>query len=332
MNRPWKIAIAFGALGLGSLAIYLAGLPVWETAGSLSFGWWRFLTRVIPQQHVSVSGLFTAGVCLILLLAGLHGFLSWLARAWNAGRSDAQRWRFRWTASAIGLTLLMFVAGTAFVGMVHQSIWLATSSEPRTTMAPDQTRYGDPRNTLKMIGLGLMDYESAFQRLPGGDDSQYSGGVQHSWQTLIMPYMVISNSEYHFDQPWNAAVNRPFCSRPVEEYLIRGVPGDFRNGDGLAVSHYAGSAPLFLAARDRAIRLANLKDDTLVMGEASGNFRPWADPANLRDPADGLCRSPDSFGNTSNRGAYFLEAGGGVRFYSRATDPAVLKNLSSPSR
>lgn len=330
MKNTWAILFTAAAMGLIALAIYVSGLPLMETATSLAFGWWRFLTRVIPQQHVSVSGLLTAAICFALLLAGLHGFLSWFTGAWNSDHPHQQRWRFRWTATALGLTLLMFVAGTAFVGMVHQSIWLATSTEPHAAAIPDQAWYGDANNTMKQIWLGLDSYEGAFRRFPAGDDLQYSGGVQHSWQTLILPYIVVSNRGYHFDQPWNAAANKAFCSRPVEDYLIRGVPGDFRNAEGYAISHYAGSAPLFLAARDREIRLKDLKSETLVMGEASGNFRPWADPANLRDPSEGLCHSPDSFGNASGSGAYFLQADGGVRFFNRSTDPDVLNALAKP--
>lgn len=330
MKHAWAILFTAAAMGLIALAIYVSGLPPRETTTSLAFGWWRFLTRVIPQQHVNVSGLLTAAICVTLLLAGLHGFLSWFVGAWNAGQPDARRWRFRWTAIALGLALLMFVAGTAFVGVVHQTIWLATSPEAHATMIPDQGWYGDANNTMKQIWLGLDSYEGAFRRFPGGDDPQYSGGVQHSWQTLILPLIWINNSDYNLNQPWNAAANKPFCSRPVGEYLIRGVPGDFRNAEGYAISHYAGSAPLFLAARDKVIRLKDLKSETLVMGEAAGNFRPWADPANLRDPSEGLCRSPDSFGNASGSGAYFLQADGGVRFFNRSTDPNVLKALSKP--
>lgn len=327
MKRPAIIAVVL--LGLGVLAIHLTGLPILETVTTLAFGWFSFLARVIPRQHVNANGMLTAATCVMLLLVGLHSFLRWFTRAWNVGQPDARHWRFRWTAIALGLTLLMFVAGTAFVGMVHQSIWLATSPEPHTYMAPDVPSYGDTSDTMKQIGLGLMSYEGTFRVIPPGDDPQHSGGVQHSWQTLILPYIVYSYRGYHFDQPWNAAANKDFCSRPVEDYLIRGVPGDFRNADGYAVSHYAGSSPFFLAARDKRLRLKDVRAETLVMGEAAGNFRPWADPANLRNPAD-LCRSPSSFGNTSGSGAYFLQADGRVRYFSSNTDPQVLQGLSKP--
>jgi hypothetical protein len=299
MKRFSPLIVAMAVIAIGCVWLRWAGLPVWEISSSLAFGWWRFLTRVLPRQHVSLSGMATAAICASLLLLGLHAFLRWLTDAWNADRPDAIRWRFRWTAYLLGMTLLMFAAGTAFVGVMHQATWLVNSSEPRTVMAPDQRWYGEAEDSLKMVGLGLLNYESTFKVVPPGDDPQYSGGVQHSWQTLILPYLPYNNSAYRKDQPWNAAENKAFCSRPVELYLVQGTPGDFRNHDGYAVSHYAGNSRLFLAARDRKVRLNDINAHTLVAGEAAGNFRAWADPANLRDPVDELCGTPDGFGNAA---------------------------------
>jgi hypothetical protein len=330
MKYEVALFVAVAALcGIG-WAIGAAGLPMAEMLATLLLGWWRFAARVLPQQQVSASGVLTALVCLTMLLAGLHGFLSWFTQAWYAGHPQPVHWRFRWTAYAVGLTVLMFAAGIAFVGVVHQSLWLATSPEPRVAMAPDQAWYGDPPNTPKQIGLGLLNYDITFKHIPAGDDVAYSGGVLHSWQTLIMPYMVISNRDCDLTKPWNDSSNKNFTSRPVIEYLVRGVPGEVRDAAGYGISHYAGNEHVFLAARDQKLRAADLAGDTLIMGEAAGNFRPWADPANLRDPNQGINRSADGFGNASRSGAYFLETSGRVKFISQDVDPAVLEAVSQP--
>jgi len=67
----------------------------------------------------------------------------------------------------------------------------------------------------------------------------------------------------------------------------------------------------------------------IFRGEA---FRPWGDPFNFRDPAAGINAGPASFGGpTVSGGAKFLMLDGSVRFLGHATDPSVLRALSTPA-
>ncbi len=65
----------------------------------------------------------------------------------------------------------------------------------------------------------------------------------------------------------------------------------------------------------------------------AGNFKPWGYPANWRDPALGINKSPNSFGAPwrSTKGANFTFADGSVRFIKEDIDPATLKSLSTPN-
>jgi prepilin-type processing-associated H-X9-DG protein len=64
-------------------------------------------------------------------------------------------------------------------------------------------------------------------------------------------------------------------------------------------------------------------------GEAA-DYKPWGSPANWRDPARGINRTPDGFGSTDPKGANFVFADGGARFLSKDINAQVLKALSAP--
>jgi hypothetical protein len=320
----WGIAIALiGGVIYG--AQQFADTPVAEVLGTLVIGWWRFLARVLPQQHINRSGMATAAICLLLLAVGMQWFLSWFYTAWQASSEEQPHqstWRFRWTAYLLGLIMLTFAAGTAFVGVVHQTTWLTTSPEPRTILVPAVGGESETVNSLKFIGLGLHNYSSTFHDLPR------SATGKHSWITPMLPYMVISNREYDFSKPWNDAANKTICQRAIIDFLKGDVREEYRNKEGYAVSHFAGNVHVFARGSDRKVRMEALPGSTLLVGEAAGNFRAWADPENLRDPLIGIATSPDGFGNTSGSGAYFVEASGAVKFINRDIAPEILQSIS----
>ena len=71
---------------------------------------------------------------------------------------------------------------------------------------------------------------------------------------------------------------------------------------------------------------------TILAAEVAGEFKPWGDPTNLRDPARGLDASPDGFGGPTGEGANVLFADGSVRFMRPTTSPEVIRALGRPSR
>ena len=83
------------------------------------------------------------------------------------------------------------------------------------------------------------------------------------------------------------------------------------------------------------MKLKQIKDglsNTLLLGTARGHFKPWGSPDGMRDPALGINRSPDGFGDApGSLGAQFVMADGSSRFVSSKIDPAVLKALATPN-
>lgn len=101
----------------------------------LAMGWWLFPRRVFPAVSFDPWALATGAICVVLLAAGLHSFLSWLQASLGSpdGETDGGRqspWRFRWTASILTLIVLAFAIGICGVGIAHQIGWLVTDPHP----------------------------------------------------------------------------------------------------------------------------------------------------------------------------------------------------------
>lgn len=91
-------------------------------------GWLTFLYDVLPRLAVSIVGVVTALIALIIVLLGSHRLIVWVRNGPQepelAGSLSHSRWRIRWTLSFIVLILLTCVAALAMTSLVHQSTWL----------------------------------------------------------------------------------------------------------------------------------------------------------------------------------------------------------------
>jgi|SRR5581483_6825849 len=105
-----------------------------EILGALFSGWITSVVRFAQEKQVCVPGLVRATVSLIGLFLGSHFFLRWLIRAMlptDAESACVRTWYWRNTAATVGLVLLVFTAGVAAIGVVHQTSWLVASSFTR---------------------------------------------------------------------------------------------------------------------------------------------------------------------------------------------------------
>jgi prepilin-type processing-associated H-X9-DG protein len=227
----------------------------------------------------------------------------------------------------------MFVAGMATAGMAHQAGWLFTSTQWLTSdPGREAARRSQSVNNLKQIGLALHNYHSVYRSFPPGGTFDDRGQPQHSWMTLLLPYLEEQEALYKrvdLSVPWDHPRNADAFRTRVNPYLRPGLPD---NGEGYAPAQYAANAVALGGNIPRTI--ASFSDgtgNTFVAGEVPANFKPWGDPTNWRNPAKGINRSPDGFGGPTPGGASFLFADGSVRFLKNTIDPKVFKALSTPA-
>src|SRR5947207_8560916 len=155
----------------------------------------------------------------------------------------------------------------------------------------------------------------------------------HGWQTILLPYLEEEAlfKTIKFDLPWNHPDNAvPFQGR-LQLYMNPRVT-EQKDASEYALSHYASNARVI--GGNVPVKLSDITDgtsNTILAGEAAGNYKPWGHPRNWRDPALGLNRSPDGFGSKSSRGVQMVMADGSVRTLSSKTSLAVLRALSTPN-
>jgi hypothetical protein len=327
-----------GGFYLGGMS-YFFELPA---AVLVLFGWMRFLVDNVPRMTFDPPAVAIGLAAMVLFVVLAHFTL----RSFSAGRAAATepaatprtaKWKWRWTLAILAVVLLMFVAGTAMVGLAHQAVWLATSPEPvyeevlggyhgRT----DPQTYG---NRLKMMGLGIDGYRDTNRdSVPEAADSPTAG--LHSWETGIAPYMNYVLGMIDRSKPWDDAVNAAVFRKPFPDFLNPNYTTDtWQSADGFGLSHFAANEQV--VGTDGVSKFAQITDgtsNTMLIGEVDANFEPWGKPGNWRDPALGLNRSPQGFGcPRAGRMVYFVMADGSVRHFREDVDPEVLRALATPA-
>jgi hypothetical protein len=278
----------------------------------LVLGWAFHLARLGPQVRIDWPGVATCVVCLVGFSLGLHFFLGWFYRNFGAsgtGGENHRRWSLRWTAALVGLIVILFVSGIAVVGVTHQVGWLLNSPEPLVgrggakLVARIQTQ-----NNLHQIGIALHLYHTDEFAFPPGATTSPQGKLLHGWQTQLLPYLDVGPLPIDLKKPWDDPVNLPHFRTIVPVY--QAPDREPRDAAGLALSHFAANARVL--GGERQTSLPQFREQTILVGEAYGNLKPWGYPANWRDPDLGVNQSPDGFGNPSRPSSLYLFADGHV--------------------
>jgi prepilin-type N-terminal cleavage/methylation domain-containing protein len=301
--------------------------------GRVLFGWAFFLYRVVPAVRPSSSTLLTAAVCLAGVTSGVHLTARWFVRALPAAPdAEPRRWSFVSTLAVVGVMVLTFTAGIGAVGVTHQVGWLASSPEPimqRGVLRRIAAGMASSNN-LKQIGVGTHDYMDNVGRLPPAATFDAHGRALHGWLTRLLPYVEQDDlfKKIDLSRPWDDPANAPHFRTQVPPY--RHPLAAQEDDQGWPLTHYALNAELVNGGRPLTLQqLPRGTANTLLAGEAHGDWKPWGHPIGWRDPALGLNHSPAGFGSVSRppRPATFVMADGSVRTFTQDADGEFLALL-----
>ena len=156
------VAVVFvGCCAIGD-GVVLAKVPY-----LLVVGWAKFLARVVPRLDPSPGELAVAIVSLLVVVGGVH----WLARWAKPG------WPWRHTLRTVSLLVLMFVAGTAMIGITHQVGWLA-----RGRLIDRSEKYDE--HLAELLASGHLDQLGRSARAHWQTHGTYPGPVVYTrWAT-----------------------------------------------------------------------------------------------------------------------------------------------------
>jgi len=341
-------------VGIATLFVVVIALAVFLACAGAVFplqilfytflGWLPFLNRVIPQMTVSVSGLVTTFLLVVIMAVVMQLLGGYTLRRLQTQNTIAvpKQWRVRWTFALIALVVLSFTGGFAVVGVAHQTVWLATVNESLTHQGVSEAaRRSQSRNNLKQIGLALHNYHDTFEQFPSGGSFSQAGQPQHSWITRIIPFLDQAPlyNQIDFHQPWTAEANRKIFETRLYALQIPGMGYAFDNGKsreenakGYQPAHYAANSRVLNV--NSGMKFKEITDGTshtILAGEIKSNIKAWGDPINFRDPTLGINQSPHGFGSPFAGGAHVLFCDGRVHFVTDKVDPQLLKTLSTPA-
>jgi prepilin-type N-terminal cleavage/methylation domain-containing protein/prepilin-type processing-associated H-X9-DG protein len=86
------------------------------------------------------------------------------------------------------------------------------------------------QNNLKQVGLGLMNYESAYGAYPVGDNRDETGGPYTDWQASILPFIEQQNiaNMYNYKLDYNNPANYPAIAQQIKIYNCPSTPNQPR--------------------------------------------------------------------------------------------------------
>ena len=308
-----------------------------EAVAALLFGWLSFFARVIPQVRVYWPSVILGTTAFVTFTIGLNWFLRQFTPpsvAASNAQPASQGWRFRWTAAIVAMVVVAFAAGISLVGVVHQVGWLANSQAPMIEEAVEPYFGQQTQQSIKYAAAGLSHYVDSYGSFPHASRNGSQSTNLHSWETMILPFSSIpySREGIEMGQPWNALGNQKYFKCILPEFINPELsPKALTDKEGYGLNNYAANSRLRELRRSDLKEIGDGASNTILLGEVNADFSPWGRPGNVRDPAAGINRGPQTFGGPPNRrGAYFSMADGSARLIAEDVDPEVLKALSTP--
>lgn len=204
---------------------------------------------------------------------------------------------------------------------------------PAVQQAREAARITQSKNNLKQIGLGMHNFHDVHQHFPPQDlkpDEQ-----PQSWMVELLPYLDQAPlyNTINRQAPWDDPNNMIAMSARVPAFLNPSIETQIDPLTGQGLGHYAGNSYIFNLEKPMSIR--DMKDgtsNTMLAGSVASSFRPWGDPGNVRDPANGVGPGPTQYLH-SPRGrqiAIILMGDGSVRTISPDIAAGVMDALAKP--
>jgi hypothetical protein len=158
MRIARKIIIAI--LVILFLMVFIPTLVIvtFQLAYIALFGWISSFIRLVQRFEHHHSSLTWFALAAMGLFFGAHFFLRWVYSHRRASSTDrsSRVWPLRWTACGFGIMACTLIAAACAVLTVHQSFWLARSSEPMFAPVNPYLQFSDAFSIASMTSTNRL--------------------------------------------------------------------------------------------------------------------------------------------------------------------------------
>jgi len=190
------------------------------------------------------------------------------------------------------------------------------------------------QNNLKQLALAMHNYEAVYGSFPPAVVYRKDGKPLYSWRVVLLPYLQQDGlyKEFHLDEPWDSAHNKPLLARMPAVFGTAADPGQASTETHYQV--FVGGGAVFDAPEPapeaqgfkppKRTRLTDVTDgasNTLLIVEAADAV-PWTAPQDLNYAAD---KPLPKLGHVSPSRFNFAMVDGRVHSAPRNPDERVLR-------
>jgi Protein of unknown function (DUF1559) len=196
---------------------------------------------------------------------------------------------------------------------------------PAVQAAREAARRASSANNLKQIGLAMLNYESAYGKLPARAIRDKQGKPLLSWRVAMLPYLEQDTlyKQFRRDEPWDSEHNRKLIARMPAVYRSPNQT----SAPGTTVYLVPDGEGTMFGGKD-GLRIAQIRDGTsnTIMAVEADNDQavPWTKPDDLKvdakNPLKGL-------GHLHPAVFHVLMGDGSVRAFRNSFDAGVLRAL-----
>ena len=152
---------------------------------------------------------------------------------------------------------------------------------PAVQAAREAARRMSSSNNIKQILLAMLNYESAYKRLPPRAITDADGNPLLSWRVTILPFIEEDAlyNEFHLDEPWDSEHNIKLLDRMPAIYHHPSHPPS-KN-----MSSYLAPYGKGIGLTKKGLRFSDITDGTsntiAIVEVAPGKGVPWTKPDDL---------------------------------------------------
>ncbi len=191
---------------------------------------------------------------------------------------------------------------------------------PAVQAAREAARRMSSMNNLKQIMLALLNYESAYRKLPPQAITDADGNPLLSWRVAILPFIEQNDlyEQFHLDEPWDSEHNIKLLDKMPAIYHHPSHPPK------LGMASYLAPIGQGIGLTEDGLRFRDITDgtsNTIAVVEVSPDrVVPWTKPEDLDVDENTI----DMWMNPMGANVAFFD--GSVRFIPFEVDEEVLQN------